>query len=95
MRFGFCALIHTVLRGSPQLQASGAPPSKRQQGYSRATARELWVNEGGAILKGGSVGSKREETVIVQAQDNISTVTFPTSEVYKASWGAARTIVGA
>ena len=30
----------------------------------------------------------------MQAQDNISTVTFPTSEVYKAC-GAARTIVGA
>src|SRR5215207_324656 len=72
--------------GSPQLQGSGAPPSKRgpaglQQGYSRATAglarataREL--NEGGAILKGGSVGSKKEK-VIERARDNISTVTFP------------------
>jgi hypothetical protein len=53
------------------------------------------VNEDEASPKGGSVGSKHEETVIVQAQDNISTVTFPTSEVYKASCGAARTIVGA
>jgi hypothetical protein len=31
--------------------------------------------------------------VIVQAQDNIRTVTFPISEVYKASWGAVRTNV--
>jgi hypothetical protein len=34
------------------------------------------------------------EKVIERAQDNISTVTFPTSEVHKAC-GAARTIVGA
>jgi hypothetical protein len=85
--------------GSPQIQASGAPPSERQQGQpgpARASQgdREGWVNEDGASPKGGSVGSKHEETVIVQAQDNISTVTFPTSEVYKAC-GAARTIVGA
>jgi hypothetical protein len=50
------------------------------------------VNQGGTILKGGSVGSKKEK-VIERAQDNISTVTFPASKVHEAC-GAARTSVG-
>jgi hypothetical protein len=92
MRIGFCAdpdgvaLVVPRFRLRERLRASG---SRASQGD-----REGRVNEGGASLKGGSVGSKHEETVTVQAQDNISTVTFPTSEVYKAC-GAARTIVGA
>jgi hypothetical protein len=110
VRIGFCAPIFSVALVVPSFRlrerhrASGSRASQGQPGPARASQgqpglsqgdREGWVNEDGASPKGGSVGSKHEETVIVQAQDNISTVTFPTSEVYKASCGAARTIVGA
>ena len=99
MRIGLCAPIFSVALVVPSFRlrerhrASGSRASQGQPGLSQGD-REGWVNEGEAIPKGGSVGSKHEETVTVQAQDNISTVTFPTSEVYKAC-GAARTIVGA
>lgn len=49
-------------------------------------------NEGEAIPKGGSVGRKHKEKVIVMAQDNISTVTFPASEVYKACCAAGTSV---
>ena len=92
MRIGFCAPIFSVAL----VVSSFRLRERHRASSSRASQgdREGWVNEDGASPKGGSVGSKHEETVIVQAQDNISTVTFPTLEVYKAC-GAARTIVGA
>src|SRR5215217_3975354 len=70
-------------RGPAELQQGySRATAGLQQGYSRATAglarataRELG-ELGGAILKGGTVGSKMEK-VIERAQDNISTVTFP------------------
>jgi hypothetical protein len=92
MRIGFCADPDGVALVVPRFRLRErhlASSSRASQGD-----RESWAKEGGAIPKGGSVGSRHEETVIVQVQSNISTVTFPISEVYKASWGAARTSVG-
>jgi len=47
------------------------------------------VNEGEAIIKRASVGRKHKEEVIERAQDDISRVTFPTSEVVHRACGAA------
>ena len=52
------------------------------------TARSR-VNECEAIIKRASVGRKHKEEVIERAQDDISRVTFPTSEVVHRACGAA------
>jgi hypothetical protein len=50
------------------------------------------VNEGEAIIQRACVGRKHKEEAIERAQDDISRVPFPTSEVvHRACGGAART----
>ena len=47
------------------------------------------MNEGEAIIKRGSMGRKHRENVIERVQDDISRVTFPTSDVVHRACGAA------